>query len=907
MVAISSQNQSCILGSNESIAKGDEKPAMRVSFSYDFWIDTCEVTKEMYFRIMGLLPKEYDSIAQGSPQAPVAYVSWFDAVLFCNARSKAERRDTVYSYIGKDTTAKGSTYSLRGLSGNLAVAGYRLPTEAEWEYAGYSNGNGPYEWGKDSSADSAESYCWYERNALKIPHDVRQKKANGFGLFDMGGNVMEWINDQKSSFMADTIKDFAGGTGNSMDERIVKGGCFLSTLWYLRLSARSDAYATTSATRTRYIGFRCVAGQISSPTFKTSSGVVNGIEPFYPSVPSLKEIVGSSQARIAFVNVSGEKRTLCFVDYSKTGVSLHQFLDDSSVYTPTISPNGAWVAYCSQGEGLSGPATTSIRSIEWGNNAKLILPETNAQVPRWWVDPATQDTFVVYVTSSIGNDMADWSSSQTRMQQFSNGSFIGTAIAVEAAGSYHDGLSKSGRYIATGYPKLRMKDRLTGTEHILFCSPQNGKSAGDTSQTCNASISPDSVHEDRALLLDFGSGGKVSSLTNTIYGLHQCIFMVDFSGQVNRWYGAPEGYNAWDHSEWSNRYDYAIANATDNTDRHRAIYVISLADSQYTKVIEGTDICNPYCWIGDIDKESISGNLDLDSVGQYNVPSLVNPQALLSYKMRSFWALAESLEVIFVGSSNVMDGIDPRYFTGFVSYNMGVGGGELATSHLLITRYILPTCKKLRLIGMSIDIPLFYGNYETDVGSCYSGFIQSKGFQYDQNHQFWPSGVPSDFLAAILNVPIPLTNPPTEYIDPLGLARFGCNGWQDPICIGDTTWKIDHPNVAVNWQLILDLVDQCGKQGVDLLFVVFPFNPKYGKTNIFNYLGASQTTARAVMQKFIDCAANNPRVHFYDANNYGNHDYTDDDAYDQIHLCEHGAQKLSLRLDSLMHTIVSKP
>jgi hypothetical protein len=376
---------------------------------------------------------------------------------------------------------------------------------------------------------------------------------------------------------------------------------------------------------------------------------------------------------------------------------------------------------------------------------------------------------------------------------------------------------------------------------------------------------------------------------------------------VNRWYGAPAGYSAWDHPEWSNRYGYAIANATDNAGRHRAIYVISLADSQYTEVIEGTDICNPYCWIGEIDKDSIPGNLDLDSVGQYDAPAISNPQALLSYKMRFLWALAESLEVIFVGSSYVQDDIDPNYFTGFVSYNMGIGGGEPATSHLLITRYILPHCKKIRLVAVSADIPHFYGNYVTDVGSCYSCFTQSKGFLYDQSHGFWPSGVTSDFIAAIRNVPISPTGPSISSIDPLGIVRFPCNGWQDPICIGDTTWKIDHPNVAVNWQLVQDLVDQCGKQGVDLLFVVFPFNPKYGSTNIFNYLGTSQTTARAVIQKFIDCAANNPRFHFYDANNYGNHDYTDDDAYDQIHLCDHGAKKLSIRIDSLMHAIVSKP
>jgi hypothetical protein len=447
-----------------------------------------------------------------------------------------------------------------------------------------------------------------------------------------------------------------------------------------------------------------------------------------------------------------------------------------------------------------------------------------------------------------------------------------------------------------------MKDRLTGVEKILFTGPQNGKGDGDTSQVCNVSISSDAVHEDRVLLLDFGSGGRVSSLTNTTYGLHQYVFMVDFLGNANHWYGVPSEYAAWDNPEWSNRYGFAIASASDNSGRHRALYIISLADSQYYKIVEGADLCDPYCWIKSSSSDPVS--IPLDSVGRYNDPHLSWAQAMLAYKMRFFWSQAASWDVVFVGSSFAADGIDPRYFTGFKGYNMAVGGGDLAASHLLITRYILPTCKKIRIIGVSIDIHQFNWPGATWDGYLFPTFTQSKGFLYDQSHQFWQSGPSTDFLRAVLDVPIPETGPPVSAIDSLGLVMYRCAGWGDDGGVLDTSWNGNSPNAVLNWQLIQELVDQCAQKGVHLLFVNFPANPLYGAKPYYNGWGTGQQTAKEMLGKFIDCAAHNSNVHFYDANNYGNHDYTDDETRDNMHLCTLGAKKLSIRLDSLMHTIV---
>jgi formylglycine-generating enzyme required for sulfatase activity len=471
MTPVFSKDRNCLLGSDASIAKADEKPSMPVSFTYDFWIDTYEVTIGMYRSMMGRLPAEYDSIAEVGDQFPVAYVSWFDAVLFCNARSRKEGFDTVYSYIGKDTTATGSVYQLRGVRTNLSAWGYRLPTEAEWVYAALGGTQGPYPWGGDSAADSVNRGCWWEGNALQKAHEEGQKKPNGFGLYDMAGNVMEWVNDVKTAFSKEAFADFAGGADNSVDERIVKGGSFVSASQFLRVSARSDAYATASAARTRYIGFRCAGGSIAKPSYKTPSGAVKEVAPFYLSISSLSSATGSSRAKVVFVNVSSQtKRTLCCVDFTRNGVNQHQFFDDSTVYTPMISPNGSWVAYCSRSDdGGSGPARVSVRSLsDWSSQERISFPDIYAYVPRWWVDPVKKDTFIVYTTSTVGNTLSDWRLSQTKMRKFANGAVDGNAIVVEAAGSYHGGLSRSGRYIGTGSPLLRFKDRQTGIERFFL-------------------------------------------------------------------------------------------------------------------------------------------------------------------------------------------------------------------------------------------------------------------------------------------------------------------------------------------------------------------------------------------------------------------------------------------------------
>jgi formylglycine-generating enzyme required for sulfatase activity len=222
---------------------GIAEPVHSVTLSA-FWIDTTPVTQADYAALMGKNPSHF----KGDTRRPVEQVSWGDAALYCNQRSKQFGLDTVYSY---SAIVGGPNMPLIGLVIDLSKNGYRLPTEAQYEYALRAGTSTNCFWGADSSAGG--NYAWYYYNSDSTTHPVATKLPNPWGLYDMAGNVWEWCNDwYEWQYSTASQPDPVGpATGTN---RVLRGGSWYDNLGFYSASRLGERPGEANF----LFGFRCV-------------------------------------------------------------------------------------------------------------------------------------------------------------------------------------------------------------------------------------------------------------------------------------------------------------------------------------------------------------------------------------------------------------------------------------------------------------------------------------------------------------------------------------------------------------------------------------------------------------------------------------------------------------------------
>ena len=223
----------------------DEQPARQVRVGR-FIIDVREVTQESYQKLLGKNPAKFKN-----PDSPVERASWVSAAQYCNMRSSLEGFEQCYD---------PQTYRC-----DFAADGYRLPTEAEWEYACRAGTTTPWSFGAGQTR--LADHSWFKTNAENTTHPVGQKEPNPWGLHDMHGNVAEWCNDfyAESYNHADGARDPTGPT--SGEERVLRGGSWKSSPQSCRSSARYSeppGFADVCFGYEAY-GFRCVRRPSEEP------------------------------------------------------------------------------------------------------------------------------------------------------------------------------------------------------------------------------------------------------------------------------------------------------------------------------------------------------------------------------------------------------------------------------------------------------------------------------------------------------------------------------------------------------------------------------------------------------------------------------------------------------------------
>jgi formylglycine-generating enzyme required for sulfatase activity len=217
---------------SDSSARSDEKPQHRVRITRPFYLGTTEVTQEQYPAVTGTKPSHFNA----SGGSPVENVSWDEAIAFCNRLSE---RDGLRPYY-----RSGAVLEQYG-------TGYRLPTEAEWEYACPAGTSTQYAFGDDPLG--LDRFAWFGGNSGGSTHVVGKKQSNAFGLFDMHGNVREWCEDRYDrEYYGQTPR--ADPTGPSLPlTNVYRGGSWLSDPVDCR-SANRDWYGP--AALDNYLGFR---------------------------------------------------------------------------------------------------------------------------------------------------------------------------------------------------------------------------------------------------------------------------------------------------------------------------------------------------------------------------------------------------------------------------------------------------------------------------------------------------------------------------------------------------------------------------------------------------------------------------------------------------------------------------
>lgn len=940
------------LGTTNQAANKAARPSMKVSLDYDFFMDKHETTCGEY---AALVKTQCDN-----DSLPIVNVTYFDAILFANEKSKNEGKDTVYTY--KTAIYDGPhCVDLEGFAFHLEKEGYRLPTEAEWMLAA------SLEWDVNDS--------WTKNNSENHVHVICTNEKSNSTFCDFEGNVMEWVNDWMGPFADTTLSNFVGANGpNKLAERILKGGAFFHAPETIYAYNRTDVYSITSYSYSDHVGFRLALGKIPHFHYLNETGSVENysVTPLVSST-TFKSIAGSSRAKLVFRN--GAQERLEYIDFNRSPLKAVVIEDSISAFHPEISPNGQYVAFCTGIEGLDQPSSVYVRGIGDENNSLVKLDVKSAIAPRWRILD-NGDTVIVYATSANNNsDSTKWAGQSTWQVPFANGKFGVPQKLMD--GSFHGGYDPKTSMAVTGSRQLRVHAH---SQNQLW---YNGE------QACNVSLAQDGSL--RTLFLDFG-GTTGRNFVGTNYGVHEMILVADSSGDLIQAIPAPKGFS-FDHSEWVNTGDKSLSIVTlVNADgNHKTIALVNMENGDVHEIVDGDELWHPSLWVYQktlvtpstststdsskvIPPENTSKGLSSSSESEKNADkcissdsnvhtdstslstvsassdsifpidsSLANTSAseyssssqqdthtqessllpfedydsdslgvyygvnnmqagIMRYKMELLWQFADSADVVVLGSSRPKNSIIPKSFSAdYKVINLGNAYFTIYESLYLTENYILPHFKKLKYLVVALDLDMWSHTANAAGNFFYDISKKYPGYVYDENHDFW-KGYETNTIYLATHESI--GSGYSKFLSTLGFEDTGTgSGWPTSLHYNIVQSSNKTSYFEESYDAMVQLISNAQEKGVYVIGVIFPQAPAFKNSEYFGYYGMDRDYIEGAIENIIDLQKSYPNFVFMDENKMGNHDYGDNHAFDIDHLNYEGGLVITSRINAVLDSL----
>lgn len=895
-------------------ASDESNVTMTVQLDYDFYISRTEVTREQFADLMG------GNVPEKEKNLPKVDVNFYDAVLYANALSKSEGRDTVYTYANSNFTPSGSCVFLEGLATHYEVSGYRLPTEAEWIYVAKKFWDVENSWNADNSSSEAHEVC----SIPGLDGSNVKFEENPDVVCNMTGNVAEWVDGWLADFKDTTLTNYVGASApNSLKENMIKGGNYRLSPNDININTRRDVYPIAMNSSADYVGFRLVLGAIDNPLQLDPSGKVNTVKiNIVATTESILETLNAkkAKAKLVFRNDVTEKLTL--IDYTKNASRAVEIENATSAFHPDVSPDGNYVAFSTQIEGLPGKSKVYVCHLDSACSGKVELPVENAAIPRFRV-LESGDTVIVYVSDAGSNkDSLTWAGYSTWVVPFARGKFGTPRLLLK--GSFNGGVTEG--LAVTGSKLLRVAT-WNEPDKVKYDVWYNKE------QACNVSLASDG--SSRTLFLDFG-GSTGQKFVGLKYGTHEQILVMDSKGKLVDAVASPTGYS-YDHTEWVTGKNAAVATLTDKNMSHKKIVLIDMETKKIVELVESDELWHPVLWIeqstpagekssssseiapnssssGNSEPESSSSSkyslvLDPDSAGIYAFSYAQFKDFIIRYKMELLWQFADSANVVVLGSSRPLNAVYPtRLNSKFTGVNLGLASCTIHMSKDILMKYIWPHYKKLKYVVVSLDLDFWWktasakdNNWFAD-NDANAKYLLYPGFVYDKNHDYWAGeeDITPLYEATKEGILYPSPSRCDHIIENRGQLQTKCSKSWPGASFGATV-NIPGPEIINGSMKALKIIiEESSKRGVTVIGTILPQSPAYKNSSMFGYSGMNRSITDSLIGEFVKMEKTYSNFVLFDENKDGLHDYTNGMNEDSQHLCDEGAKLYTYRLDSLL-------